>query len=289
MSLSVVPRAGFEPATTVIVNDDLEDFKLFAKAKLNLANDTVRHYVSRVKAFVRDRSVISDRDIQLYIADKKQNCKPDYVSNIISSFKAYFRDFKGLPFMNGYKHPSGPLTLKEEIEPFKVQRFIEAIDDLTVKCIAILLASSGLRKSEVWNLRKTDVNNKLRCIIPNCHSGETKHSGISFYNEEAEKVLEEYLRTEKASQNNNERLFIIGHERFLRAWRNAREKSGVYLKPKDLRDFFSQELGKALIPDRYIDIFQGRAPKNVLAKHYTPQGIRMLREIYDKANLRVLA
>ena len=288
-----VPRAGFEPATTFILEKkrlkrDLEEFKLFALAKLNLSRETVKHYVRRVKAFLEGKSVVSDRDVQLYIAEKKQTCKPDYVSNIISAFKAYFRDFKGYPFMNGYKHPSGPLKLKEEIEPEKVKQFIEALDDLTVKCIAVLLASSGLRKSEVWNLRKSDVDRGLRAIIPNCHSGETKHSGISFYNLEAEKVLEEYLAKEKGLQN-SERLFVIGHERFLRAWNKARMKSGVYLKPKDLRDFFSQEMGKALIPDRFIDIFQGRAPKNVLAKHYTPQGIRLLREIYDKANLKILS
>jgi hypothetical protein len=47
-------------------------------------------------------------------------------------------------------------------------------------------------------------------------------------------------------------------------------------------------MGKALIPDRYIDIFQGRVLRNILAKHYTPQGIRLLREIYEKANLKVL-
>jgi intergrase/recombinase len=63
------------------------------------------------------------------------------------------------------------------------------------------------------------------------------------------------------------------------------KKSGIRLKPKDLRDFFTQKFGKALIPDRYIDIFQGRSPKGVLAKHYTPQGVRLLREIYDKASL----
>jgi integrase len=279
--MSKVPRAGFEPATTLFLENkrlkrDLEEFKLFCLAKLNLSKETVKHYVRRVKAFLEGRSVVSDRDIQLYIAEKKQTCKPDYVSNIISAFKAYFRDFKGLPFMNGYKHPSGPLKLKEEIEPEKVKRFIMAIDDLAVKCIALLLATSGLRKSEVWNLRKNDINRELRAIIPNCHSGETKHSGISFYNEEAEKVLEEYL--ERAGFESRERLFVIGHERFLKAWNKAREKSGVYLKPKDLRDFFSQEMGKALIPDRFIDIFQGRAPKNVLAKHYTPQGIKLLRK-----------
>ena len=79
----------------------------------------------------------------------------------------------------------------------------------------------------------------------------------------------------------------VRYERFFYAWKRARDKSGIYLKPKDLRDFFSQEMGKAFVPDRYIDVFQGRAPKNILAKHYNPHGIRMLKEIYEKANLKV--
>jgi len=48
-------------------------------------------------------------------------------------------------------------------------------------------------------------------------------------------------------------------------------------------------MGELDVADRFVDVFQGRAPKNVLAKHYTPQGIRILREIYDKANLSILA
>jgi integrase len=288
-----VPRAGFEPATTVSFSNnkeflrDLENFKLFAKAKLNLSQGTVYHYTSKIRTFMLNRKVVSDKDVQEYIERKKQECCLDYVSNIISAFKAYFRDYKGLTFMNGYRHPSGPLKFKEEIEPSNIRRFIEAIDDLTVKCMAVLLASSGLRKSEVWSLRKGDINRELHCIIPNCHSGETKQSGISFYNDEAEKILEEYVK-QKPGKNKDNRLFIIGHARFLRIWNRAREKSGVCLKPKDLRDFFSQEMGKALIPDRFIDIFQGRAPRSVLAKHYTPQGIKLLREIYDRANLKII-
>ena len=152
----------------------------------------------------------------------------------------------------------------------------------------MFLATSGLRKSEVWNLRKSDVIRELRAIIPNCHSGKTKRSGISFYNEEAEKLLLEFEKSMNPMQKLSDRLIPIGSDRFFYEWQKAKKKSGINLKPKDLRDFFSQEMGKALIPDRFIDIFQGRAPKNVLAKHYTPQGIRMLREIYDKANLRVM-
>lgn len=199
-----MPRAGFEPATTVSFSNnkeflrDLDNFKLFAKAKLNLIRSTVYHYTSKIRTFMLNRKTVTDKDIQEYIEKKKQECCLDYVSNIISAFKAYFRDYKGLPLMNGYRHPSGPLKLKEEIEPSEVRQFIEAIDDLTVKCMAILLASSGLRKSEVWNLRKREINRNLRCIIPSCHSGETKQSGISFYNEEAEMVLEEYLKKQEA-------------------------------------------------------------------------------------------
>ena len=141
---------------------------------MNLSQGTVYHYTSKIRTFMLNRKNVTDRDIQEYIEKRKQECCLDYVSNIISAFKAYFRDHKGLTLMNGYRHPSSPLKLKEDIEPSKVKRFIETIDDLTVKCMAILLATSGLRKSEVWNLRKSEVNRELRCLIPNCHSGETK-------------------------------------------------------------------------------------------------------------------
>jgi integrase len=196
------------------VENDLEDFKLFACAKLNLSKETVKHYVRRVRAFLLNRTVVSDKDIQIYIQEKKETCKPDYVSSIISSFKAYFRDCKGLFFMDAYKHPSGPLRIKEEIEPKNVKQFIEAIDFLAVKCVAFLMATSGLRKGEVLGLRNSDVDRNFRCIIPNCHSGETKHSSISFYNEEAEACLMEY---ERVTKEKSDRLFVMGHETFLRA------------------------------------------------------------------------
>jgi integrase len=289
-----VPRAGFEPATTDIrlnpkyLKEDLESFRLFAMAKLNLSKLTVSQYICKVRPFLEGRNSVSDCDVQTYIQMKKETCVGDYVSNVISAFKAYFRDYKGFSFMNSYKHPSTPLRMKEEIEPKTVKTFIEALGDfsLTVKCAALLLATSGLRKGEVLGLRKGDIDRKLRCIIPNCHSGETKHSGISFYNAEAETCLNEF---EKTCSSEKDKLFVIGHQTFLTAWNKARKKTGINLKPKDLRDYFSQEMGKAFVPDRYIDIFQGRAPRNILAKHYTPQGIKLLRKIYDKAKLKILA
>ena len=285
-----MPRAGLEPATTSqpVNLNDLEDFILFAQAKLNLTRLTAKQYSRRVKAFLKGRNSVTDKDIQIFIQQKKESCTPNYVSNIISSFKAYFRDYKGLPWMDEYKHPSSPLKLKPEIKKEDVRKFIEAIDDLGVKCAALFLASSGLRRGEVLSLKESDVNRKLRSLIPSCHCGQTKQSGITFYNKEAEKCLIEYEQNQTSLEKISDRFFPIRYERFFYTWKRAKKKSGINLKPKDLRDFFSQEMGKAFVPDRYIDIFQGRSPRNVLAKHYNPHGIRMLKEIYEKANLKLL-
>ena len=285
-----MPRAGLEPATTSLPVDlnDIEDFILFAQAKLNLTKLTAKQYSRRVKAFLKGRNSVTDKDIQVFIQKKKESCTPNYVSNIISSFKAYFRDYKGLSWMDDYKHPSSPLKLKPEIKKKDVRKFIEAIDDFGVKCVAVFLASSGLRRGEVLSLKESDIDRELRSLIPSCHSGQTKHSGITFYNKEAESYLKEYEQKQTAQEKESYRLLPVRYERLFYAWKRAREKSGIYLKPKDLRDFFSQEMGKAFVPDRYIDIFQGRSPKNVLAKHYNPHGIKMLKEIYDKANLKII-
>jgi len=37
-----------------------------------------------------------------------------------------------------------------------------------------------------------------------------------------------------------------------------------------------------------VDAFCGRTPKSVLARHYTDYSPRKLKEIYDRADLRVL-
>jgi len=265
------------------LHHELENFRLYAISKLNLTKVSVSQYICKVRQFLELKSTFTDEDVQQYIQLKKETCTPDYVSNIISAFKAYFRNYKGYQFMNEYKHPPTPLRMKQEIEPLDVERFILAIDNLTVRTTALLLATSGLRKNEVLTLGVNDIDRNLGCIIPNCHTGQTKHSAMSFYNFEAEQSLYEYEEKNKCQA----KLFVIGHETFLKEWNNARAKTGLHLKPKDLRDFFSQEMGKALIPDRYIDIFQGRAPRSVLSKHYTPQGKKLLREIYDKAKLTI--
>ncbi len=68
----------------------------------------------------------------------------------------------------------------------------------------------------------------------------------------------------------------------------AVKKTGIYITPKILREWFCSEMGRLEVPDRYVDAFCGRVPRSVLARHYTDFSPERLKEIYDKAGLRVL-
>jgi len=56
------------------------------------------------------------------------------------------------------------------------------------------------------------------------------------------------------------------------------------------REWFICEISKLGVPDRYVDAFCGRVPRGVLAwRHYTDFSPEKLKEIYDKAGLKVLS
>jgi len=48
-------------------------------------------------------------------------------------------------------------------------------------------------------------------------------------------------------------------------------------------------MGRLGVPDRHVDAFCGRVPRSVLARHYADFNLEKLKEIYDKANLKVLS
>ncbi len=68
----------------------------------------------------------------------------------------------------------------------------------------------------------------------------------------------------------------------------ASNRSGIKITPQTLREWFCSEMGRLNIPDRYVDAFCGRTPKSVLARHYSDYSSERLREIYEKAGLKVL-
>jgi integrase len=166
----------------------------------------------------------------------------------------------------------------------QVRKGFEGLETTRAKAIYLFTASTGLRKGEILNVIKSQVDMRTHSVIPR-HFTRKKRSGITFYNSEAAQWLERYLEERK---DNSERLFKISDRAWRRIWRTASRNAEVTITSKILRAWFSTEMGELNVPDRFVDVFQGRAPRSVLAKHYTGKALETLKRIYNRASLRIL-
>jgi integrase len=211
---------------------------------------------------------------------------PYTYSNTLKALRRFFRDFMGMPnLIKSFKFPTRDPPVKRVPSKEEMRRFYEAIDNLEEKALFLLIASSGLRRSEALNLKLSDVDFERRMVLPK-HGSKTKRSYITFYNKEAESVLKEWL---KIRPKNIEKLFPMRTNKKHRIFMEARKKTGINITPQVLREWFACEMGRLGVPDRYVDAFCGRVPRSVLARHYTDFGPEKLKEIYDKADLKVLS
>jgi integrase len=151
----------------------------------------------------------------------------------------------------------------------------------------MLYATTGLRRDEILSLKPEDIDFSKRMITPDNHEGETKKSWVSFYNEEAEQALKEYLATKKPSRS--DRLFPMQRQEVVELWKTARDKTGLKITPQRLRQWFCSEMLRLGVSETHVDAFCGRVPKSVLARHYTDFSPEKLKEIYNQARLEILA
>ncbi len=149
---------------------------------------------------------------------------------------------------------------------------------------------SGLRQNEVLTLRLEDIDFATRQVIPKvAHAmSATKRSLFSFFNEECEQVLKEFLNHRSG---NNPCVFVsvqhngssqdntpIENSRVASIFRVASAKSGVKIMHQMLRDWSCEELGELGLTDRHIDFFCGRTPRSVLATHYSDYAPRKMQQ-----------
>lgn len=210
----------------------------------------------------------------------KQECKMiDEVGE--KGLKVFFRDFlKRSDLVDSFRFPTAEPQPRFLPTKKQLSEFFAELNDYE-RPIFLLYASSGLRRSEVLDLRIDQLDLENRAIIP-FHATTQKKSWISFYNDEAEQELRPYLNTDG-------KIFKLSSERKYLLFREARLKTGLDITPQTLRFWFANEMARLGVPDRFIDAFQGRIPRSVLARHYTDYSLENLKAIYDRAGLRVLS
>jgi intergrase/recombinase len=265
----------------------LEEFEEFMRVNMRLevrtALDTREHivrYLAHAHNIVSYETASSFLKTYLTKAPKTYNSQITYLRRFIRDFlqaPECIVKFKMAPV--DYSNKTFNLPTKEQMK-----LAFEALPTEEMKALFLFTATSGLRKSEILDLAKDKVDFKTRAVIPQ-HFTRVKRSGITFYSDETEIWLNKMLALRPSE---GQTLFSISERQCKKLWRTATKASKVKITPQVLRVWFSMEMGEQGIPDRFVDIFQGRAPRSVLAKHYTAKGIERLKTIYEKANLKVV-
>jgi integrase/recombinase XerD len=208
---------------------------------------------------------------------------------MLKTLRVFYRDYLGRgEVVEGFKFPTRPFNAVTIPSKKELQEFYRWLKEPLAKALFLIYATTGLRRKEVLNLRIGDIDFEKRMLIPRGDSSRTKRAWITFYNAEAGEALKEYLGSFQGLKKEN-RLFPVTERYFRNRYEEFEKETGIKITPQILREWFACEMGRLGVPDRYVDAFCGRVPKTVLARHYTDFSPEKLKEIYDKANLKVLS
>ncbi|NPA77058.1 MAG: tyrosine-type recombinase/integrase [Candidatus Diapherotrites archaeon] len=248
---------------------------------------TIEHHrLNLLKIKKYTRGYPTQQKLLQLVASYRKRYSTSHVNNMIKTIRRFFGEYLGrkdmISLIRYPRHSSTlpkytPLPTVEDLR--KVFNYLQSPLD---RALFLFYATTGLRRSEVLKLKKSDILWKDRAVIP-AQYRITKKTGITFFNHETEAWLRYYL----SGSDDSELLFNVTGKHFQKLWRRIKRDTGVEVTPQVLRKWFAVEMRKRGVPDSFIDIFQGRMPRSVLAQYYTPIGVRELKEVYDKAGLEI--
>jgi integrase/recombinase XerD len=224
----------------------------------------------------------------------------EYLKSILNrSSVAYYRKqayqirkfliYLHFDWANNIKLPAEPERTPKRLSREDIQKALQHFEGHQyfnqIRALILLGATSGMRAEEMYqlNIDDIDLNQRLVCINHNPEKGQTTKthkSRISFFNEETQESLFEYIVFFN-NGNNLKRLFSKSHIK--KVFRDAP------IQVKDLRKFFSQEWDRRGGPTSIKKILMGHSLKgDVDLMHYNCQSEVDLKKIYDKVSINIL-
>jgi len=248
-------------------------------------------FVEEVRKSQNQNEIV--KDFAVYLASK--NLAPKSVAAWVSSLKKFFA-------ANGLKVdvdiPLRIFNVHEDVLPSKSDlKTILSEVDLRMKVMITILASSGMRVGELYNLKLGDMDFSKEIPVVRIRGAGAKErkSRITFISSEAKKFLEEYLNQRKSlGEELNENSPVIAREdgkqmsyqniQYLleRVFRKYSKKVGkrYTLHAHCLRKWFKTQLISAGVPAPIVDRLTGHS--RYLAQEYELYTEDQLREWYSK-------
>ena len=281
-------RPSARQASVVSIQQVLSKFREFLSVDLRRSKKTAYEHTYYMRRFLNNSGlspeVVTCEDARSYL--KSLEVSPAQYKNILMALKVFFRDYlKNPEVVESFRFPHQVYKPKHIVSKEDLRRFYSAIETPKEKALFLLYATSGLRRQEILSLEPEDIDFEKRMITPSNHFGETKKSWCSFYNEEAEEALNEYLATK--NQSRSKRIFPMQRYEVVELWKSAKKKTGLNVTPQKLRQWFCSEMLKLGVSETYVDAFCGRVPKSVLARHYTDFSPEKIGEAYATSGIAV--
>ena len=173
-----LPKKGFKPCP--------EAYLLKLELK-RYSDNTVRNYVACFESFINyyydiEPLNLNENDVRKYLQKLIQEGKSNsYINLTINSIKFFYEIVHGLP--NRFytiERPRKEKQLPNVLSKEEIVKIINNTNNIKHKCIVGLLYSSGLRRSELLNLKVTDIDSKrMVVIIKNAKGNKDRISVLS--------------------------------------------------------------------------------------------------------------
>lgn len=257
------------------------------------ALNTVKTYVVCFERFINhyktfDLKEIGEQEIREYLLTLHQSGKSDsYINQAVNSIKFYYEVVLGMPNrFYSIERPRKKQTLPKVLSKEEIKAMIQCTRNIKHRCIISLLYSAGLRRSELIDLKITDIDSKRMLIRVEAAKGGKDR--MTLLSELLLKDLRQYFREYKPKRW----LFegMDGTQYSGTSIRNVVNRSAKWAKifnkvtPHMLRHSFATHLMEDGVDLRYIQTLLGHASSKT-TEIYTHVAINSFKNIKNPLDL----
>ncbi len=268
------------------MEETIEKLKSELKVR-GLSPLTVRNYSFFVEKFLRKNGKkaedLNEDDAKAYLAELFDSKSKNTIMLAAASLKFFYTEILGKQFSN-VKIPKKETKLPEVLNKAEVKKLIESTDNLKSRLLVSLLYSSGLRVSELVNLKIEDLNLQER--IGWVRKGKGGKDRIITLSGNLADELQEYLETK-----GKDRYYIFSKEKPLttrniqKIIKGAGVRAGINKKvtPHTLRHSFATHLLESGVDIRLIQTLLGHASLNTtqVYTHISSEQIKKVKNPLD--------
>ncbi len=154
------------------INKRIEEFRKWLESK-RYSNNTINRYIDSVKQFLlyykdKDFKLLTNDDVLHYIHERivKKGLSFSYQNQLVNGLKLYFGQVEKTAIqIKKLERPRRQHKLPNVLSKEEIKAILEAPTNLKHRAMLSLIYACGLRRSELLNLKISDVDSKRNMLI----------------------------------------------------------------------------------------------------------------------------